>query len=170
MFSTIVTMFYGRSPLVGEYGSTGGGRQFCSWSTEQGKIIFPCPRSRLRIWSRETGSAATSRPAPAASLFSTLRLNLVLTHRISPNFRDSVHLFIPPSAIGSVPSLSGHPIAYRWRSLPRVHRHGASSSQGSSSNGYCLFRFHDGPINVRFSVPTLTNGIKYVWSSHIAGY
>ena len=28
----------------------------------------------------------------------------------------------PPYAIGSIPSLSGHAIAYRWRSLPRVHR------------------------------------------------
>ena len=25
----------------------------------------------------------------------------------------------PPYAIGSVPSLSGHAVAYRWRSLPR---------------------------------------------------
>ena len=38
----------------------------------------------------------------------------------------------PPYAIGSVPSLSGHAIAYRWRSLPRVHRHRASKPQGSS--------------------------------------
>ena len=38
----------------------------------------------------------------------------------------------PPFAIGSVPSLSGHAIAYRWRSLPRVRRHRASKSQGSS--------------------------------------
>ena len=38
----------------------------------------------------------------------------------------------PPYAIGSVPSLSGHAIAYRWRSLPRVRRHGASKPQGSS--------------------------------------
>ena len=38
----------------------------------------------------------------------------------------------PPYAIGSVPSLSGHAIAYRWRSLPRVRRHRASKSQGSS--------------------------------------
>ena len=37
-----------------------------------------------------------------------------------------------PYAIGSVPSLSGHAIAYRWRSLPRVHRHRASKPQGSS--------------------------------------
>ena len=38
----------------------------------------------------------------------------------------------PPYAIGSVPSLSGHAIAYRWCSLPRVHRHRASKPQGSS--------------------------------------
>ena len=38
----------------------------------------------------------------------------------------------PPYAIGSVSSLSGHAIAYRWRSLPRVRRHGASKPQGSS--------------------------------------
>ena len=38
----------------------------------------------------------------------------------------------PPYAIGSAPSLSGHAIAYRWRSLPRVHRHRASKPQGSS--------------------------------------
>ena len=34
--------------------------------------------------------------------------------------------------IGSVPSLSGHAIAYRWRSLPRVRRYRASKPQGSS--------------------------------------
>ena len=38
----------------------------------------------------------------------------------------------PPYAIGSVPSLSGHAIAYRWLSLPRVRRHRASKPQGSS--------------------------------------
>ena len=38
----------------------------------------------------------------------------------------------PPHAIGSVPSLSGHAIAYRWRSLPRVRRHRASKPQRSS--------------------------------------
>ena len=38
----------------------------------------------------------------------------------------------PPYAIGSVPSLSGHAIAYRWRPLPRVRRHRASKPQGSS--------------------------------------
>ena len=42
------------------------------------------------------------------------------------------YLFKPPYAIGSVPSLSGHAIAYRWRSLPRVRRHRASILEGSS--------------------------------------
>ena len=37
----------------------------------------------------------------------------------------------PPYAIGSVPSKSGHAIAYRWRSLPRIRRHRASIPQGS---------------------------------------
>ena len=38
----------------------------------------------------------------------------------------------PPYAIRSVPSLKGHAIAYRWRSLPRVRRHRASKPKGSS--------------------------------------
>ena len=38
----------------------------------------------------------------------------------------------PPYAIRPVPSLSGHAIAYRWRSLPRVRRHRSSKPQGSS--------------------------------------
>ena len=38
----------------------------------------------------------------------------------------------PPYAIGPVPSLSNHAIAYRWRSLPRVRRHRARKPQGSS--------------------------------------
>ena len=40
--------------------------------------------------------------------------------------------FNPPYAIGSVPSLSGHAIAYRWRSLPSVRRHRASKPQACS--------------------------------------
>ena len=40
--------------------------------------------------------------------------------------------FMKPSyAIGSATSVSGHAIAYRWRSLPRVHRHRASKPPGS---------------------------------------
>ena len=38
----------------------------------------------------------------------------------------------PPYAIGSVPSLSCHATAYRWRSLPRVRGPRAIKAQGSS--------------------------------------
>ena len=65
--------------------------QFCTWSAEQEKWIFSCPRSRLRIWSRETGSAG---PSCVSLLISILRLNLVLTYGIPPEFRGGVHLYI----------------------------------------------------------------------------
>ena len=48
-------------------------------------------RSCLRIWSRETGSAVPSR---VSLLISILRLNMVLTYGIPPEFRGGVHLFI----------------------------------------------------------------------------
>ena len=72
-------------------GSTGYGCQSCSWSAEQEKIIFPFPRSLLKVWSRETGSAALSR---VSLLISILRLNLVLTYGILPEFRGGVHVFV----------------------------------------------------------------------------
>ena len=54
--------------------------------------IFSCLRcSRLRFWSRETGSAVPSRVSLPISI---LRLNLVLTYGIPPEFRGGVHLFI----------------------------------------------------------------------------
>ena len=55
------------------------------------KIIFPSPRSRLRIWPCETSSAVPSR---VSLLISILRLNLVLAHGIPPKFRGVVHIFI----------------------------------------------------------------------------
>ena len=36
---------------------------------------------------------------------------------------ESDTYYIPSTAIGSILSLSGHAIAYRWRSPPRVCRH-----------------------------------------------
>ena len=64
--------------------------QSCSWSAVQEKLIYPCPRSRLRIWSSETGSAVLSR---VSLLVSILRLNLGFTYGIPPEFRGGVHLF-----------------------------------------------------------------------------
>ena len=83
------------SSHIAEYGSTGQGCQSCSWSAEQGKIIFPCPRACLRIWSRDTSSALPSRVQPSrpasACSFSILRLNLVLTYEISAAEVSSLH-------------------------------------------------------------------------------
>ena len=95
----------------------------------RGKCIFPCPCTRLRIWSRETGLAVPS------------RVSLLILHTQAESGAYSLDfsrlprrgVFKPPYAIiGSVPSLSGHAVAYRWRSLPSVHRHRASKPQGSS--------------------------------------
>ena len=74
-----------------------------SWT---GKLIFPCPRPRLRIWSRETGSAVPTRVNPLILHTQAESDWLVLTHGIPPASRDGVHLSIPPTAIGSVLSLS----------------------------------------------------------------
>ena len=89
------TFFLGFSNVwsshIVEYESTGRGCQSCSWSAEQGKLTFRCPRSRLRIWSRDTGSAVPSR---VSLLVSILRLNRVLVYGIPPEFRGGGHLFI----------------------------------------------------------------------------
>ena len=53
---------------------------------------IPCPRSHLRIWSLAR-RVRQSRPAPAV-LISILRLNMVLTYGIPPEFRGGVHLFL----------------------------------------------------------------------------
>ena len=129
---------------------------------------FSCPRSRLRIWSRERDRLVRS-PHPASACSS--RYLISLSHLISSHLilytqpaydaysrdfsrfpRRRPHILSTP--IGPVPMFSGHVIAYRWRSLPRAHWHRASASQGSSSNGCCLFRFHHGPF---FYAPLFSN-------------
>ena len=101
-----------------------------SLKAEQGKLIFPCPRSRLRIWSRETGPAVPSRVS--LLILHTQAESGAYSRGSSRVPRRCPFIYLkPPYAIGSVPSLSGHAIAYRWRSLPRVRRHGASKPQGS---------------------------------------
>ena len=95
--------------------------------------MFPCPRSRLIIWSRETGSAVPSRVSLLISIHTQAESGAYLrdSSRV-PRRRPFTYLKPPSYAIGSVPSLSGHAIAYRWRQLPRVHQHRASKPQGSS--------------------------------------
>ena len=106
-------------------------RVWINRSAEQGKLTFPC-----EIWSSRDGFG---RP---------VRVSLLILHtqaESDASSRDSSRFprrrpQIPPTAMRSVPSLSGHAIAYRWRSLPRVRRQWASSPQASSSNGCCLCR------------------------------
>ena len=127
------------------------------WSAERGRCFSPSPRSRLRIWSRETGLTVPSRGSPlilnTQAESDWLIINhqsSIINHQSGAYSRDSSrfprrrpHIYIPSTTIiGSVPSSSGHAISYRWRSLPRVRWHRASSSQGSSSNGCCLFKYY----------------------------
>ena len=53
--------------------------------------MIPCPRSRLRVWPRKTGSAV---PSHVSLLFSILRLDLVLMYGIPSDFRGDVGLLI----------------------------------------------------------------------------
>ena len=87
----------------------------------------------LRTWSRETGPAVPSR---VSLLILHTRAESVAYSRDSSRVpRRLPFIYIKPTcAIGSVPSLSGHANAYRWRSLPRVRRHRASKPQGSSEH------------------------------------
>ena len=91
----------------------------------------------VRVRARELGFArrvfGSPVPRQPAHLHTQAEYGAYL--RDSPEFRGGVHLFIynrHTYAIGSVPSLSGHAIAYRWRSLPRVRLQWASKPQGSS--------------------------------------
>ena len=52
------------SSLSADWVSTAYGCQSCLWLAEQGKWNFTCPRSRLRVWSRELGSVIPSRVSP----------------------------------------------------------------------------------------------------------
>ena len=118
--------------------------------------MFLCPRSRLKIWPRKTGPAVSSR--------ATL-LNLHTRAKSGACSQDSSRflrrrLFIRPIAIGSVPTSSGHAIAYRGRSLPRVRRYRTNSPQSSTCNVCFLFRHYHGSICVRLSSPTRTIGIN----------
>ena len=83
--------------------------------------MFPCPRSRLRVWSREAGSAVPSR---VSLLISIQRLNLVPTYGIPPEFRGgSVHIYfytairhwVSPKFIGSHNCV---PMAFTAESVP----------------------------------------------------
>ena len=111
-----------------EYGSTGQGCQSCSWSAEQGNKIPLSPCVPENLVSRD----GFSRPVPRQPAHLHTQAGSGAYLRDSSRVPRRRPFIKPPYAIGSVPSLSGHAIAYRWRSLPRVRRHRASKPQGSS--------------------------------------
>ena len=96
--------------------------------------MFPSPRSRLRIWSPEVGSGVPSR----VTLLILLRLNLVLTHGIPPDFRGGVHFFFKTAArhrddsAEFIGSRNYVPMVF---TAERVRRHRASKPQGGSNKG-----------------------------------
>ena len=77
----------------------------------QPKIIFSLsPFAPENVVSRD----GFSRPAPRQRARSPRSCSIcLLSYGIPPAFHDGVHLLIPSTAIGSVPDLSGHAIAYR---------------------------------------------------------
>ena len=101
-------------------------------------LLVICYRSRLIIWSLETGSAVSS------------RVSLLVLHtqaecgaylRCFSRFPRRRPFIYNVDRHRVSPSLSRHSIAYRQRSLPRGHRRRVSSLQGRRSSGCCLFRY-----------------------------
>ena len=80
-----------------------------SWSTDQGKLLIAYLCSRLRIWSRETGSDVPSR---ASQLYThTEPESMVRVYPLDSSrfLRRRANSFnIMPLAIGPIRSLSGH--------------------------------------------------------------
>ena len=111
--------------------------------------VRPC----LRVWSRETGSAVV--PSRVSLLISILRLNLVLTYGIPPEFRGGVHLFIYNRH-----TPSGQSRVYRVTQLRTdgVHCREFAGTEPVNlkvvPNECCLdLAGHNGPINIRLSFP-----------------
>ena len=90
--------------------------------------------SRLRIWSRETGSAVPSRISLLISILRSGWIWCLRTGVLPSSAAASIYIFKTAIRHRVSPEFIGSPyaIAYRWRSLPRVCRHSASKPQGSS--------------------------------------
>ena len=84
----------------------------------RGNDFFPVP-GRAFEFGLETGSVVPSRVILLILHTQAESSNLVLIRGIPPAFRDGVivHLFIQSSAIGSVPSLSSHAVAFSKNGL-----------------------------------------------------
>ena len=91
---------------------------------------------RVRVWEFGLSRDGFGSPVPRqpAHLYTQTESGAYVRNSSRvPQRRPFIIYFKPPYAIGSVPSLSGHTIAYWWwRSLSRVRWHRASIPQGSS--------------------------------------
>ena len=112
-------MYYVCPLYITEYRQTRQGCQSCLWSGEQGKLIFPCPWSRLRIMSRETSSTVPSRTSLlilyTQAIFSAYSrdpsrfsrwcpcIYTAIRHRVSPEFTGSRNC-VPTAFIAESPS------------------------------------------------------------------
>ena len=131
-------------------------------------MFFPCPRSRLRIWSRETGLAVPS------------RVSLLFLHTQAESGAYSRE-FLPISAAASIylyrHTPSGQSLVFR---ITQLRTDGAHCRESASTGPVVLnavpvtgaaFASHHGPINVRLYFPTPTIGMKWAclrdrWPCH----
>ena len=146
------------SSHTAEYGSTG---RSCSWSAEQAKCFFPLtPFAPENLILRDRFDSSV--PRQSANFHTQAEFGAYLWDPSQVPRRRPFIYFKPPYAIGSVPSFSGHAIAYRWRLLPRVRRHRASKPRCSFKRVLPGQDTMDRPINMRLSFrhPLL------VWSGH----
>ena len=152
--------------------------QSCSWSAAQGKLIFYCPRTCLRIRSRETGSAVLSRVSllilhtqAGSSAYSRDSSRVPRQRPFNyikppyaigsvPSFSSQSRVYcVSPEFIGSVPSLSCKFRVYRATQM-RTDSVRCRESAGTRPvnlkvipNECCLDRGHHGPINIYLSFP-----------------
>ena len=120
----------------------------------------------VRVRAREFSLARRDRPSRPASgcAFSILRLNLVLTHGIPPEFRGGVHLFIKTTTRHRVsPKLIGS-----YNCVPM-----ASTAESHPGTWPVVFKVvpvtgaalagHHGPINEHLSFPAPIIGMKWAY-------
>ena len=137
-------------------------------SAKQETYFLPSPSLRLNVWHCETDSTISS------------RVSLLIIHSqavygtFSRDFSRFLqrHPQIPPTEIGSAPSLSGHAIACRKHLLPRILWRRVSCPQGNSSKGYCLFRKSDQLILCVARLPRLClyeGGVQSLMHNRLMG-
>ena len=126
------------------------------WASTGGTLVktahdYSCPLTRMRLLSRELGSAVPSR-ASLLILHTQTYVAFTYGHPLPLPATVSIR---PSCAIGLVSNLSGHTIALSM-TFTTENRYRASSSQSSSTNGSFLFRLPCELVNVSPSFLTPT--------------